>query len=39
VAKVLVYITKGKTLRTITLDEGAVGKSYCVLVTGWVPGG
>jgi len=33
------YITKGKTLGTNTLNEGAVGKLYCVSVTGWVPGG
>jgi len=35
----MVYITKAKTLIMNEINEGAVGKLNCVLVTGWVPGG
>ena len=30
-------VPKGKTLRANSLNEGAVGKLYCVLVMGWYP--
>ena len=35
----MIYITKGKTLRANTIDEGAVGKLYCVLVQAGAMGG